>query len=164
MADALDRHHRRSIRLKGYDYSLAGAYFVTISTQDRVCVFGDVVAGVMRLNEAGRMVSTEWGALLSPVSRRRSGRVRRDAQSHPRHHSFCRAGVGRGAPCGRPRRCAKQDNRQQGNHKGCPYVRGRGGCVQITGHGRIHARRQDEGMAGLPQAFVATQLLRTHHP
>ena len=63
MADALDRHHRRSIRLKGYDYSLAGAYFVTISTQDRVCVFGDVMAGVMRLNEAGRMVSTEWGAL-----------------------------------------------------------------------------------------------------
>jgi putative transposase len=65
MADALDRHHRRSIRLKGYDYSLAGAYFVTISTQDRVCVFGDVVAGVMRLNEAGRMVSTEWDTLLA---------------------------------------------------------------------------------------------------
>jgi hypothetical protein len=63
MADALDRHHRRSIRLKGYDYSLAGAYFVTISTQDRVCVFGDVVAGVIRLNEAGRMVSTEWDTL-----------------------------------------------------------------------------------------------------
>jgi len=50
--------------LKGYDYSLAGAYFVTISTQDRGCVFGDVVAGVMRLNEAGQMVSTEWDALL----------------------------------------------------------------------------------------------------
>src|SRR5437870_3556700 len=65
MADSLDRHHRRSIRLKGYDYSLAGAYFVTISTQDRVCVFGDVVEGVMRLNEAGWMVSTEWDALLA---------------------------------------------------------------------------------------------------
>jgi putative transposase len=64
MADNLDRSHRRSIRLKGYDYSLAGAYFVTISTQDRGCVFGDVVAGVMRLNEAGQMVSTEWDALL----------------------------------------------------------------------------------------------------
>jgi REP element-mobilizing transposase RayT len=49
--------------LKGYDYSLAGAYFVTISTQDRGDVFGDVVAGVMRLNEAGWMVSTEWDAL-----------------------------------------------------------------------------------------------------
>ena len=65
MADDPDRHHRRSIRLKGYDYSLAGAYFVTISTQDRVCVFGDVVAGVMRLNEAGQMVSTMWDALPS---------------------------------------------------------------------------------------------------
>jgi REP element-mobilizing transposase RayT len=64
MADDLDRAHRRSIRLKGYDYALAGAYFVTISMQDRGCVFGDVVAGVVRLNEAGQMVSTEWDALL----------------------------------------------------------------------------------------------------
>jgi REP element-mobilizing transposase RayT len=63
MADDPDRHHRRSIRLKGYDYSLAGAYFVTISTQDHVCVFGAVVEGIMCLNEAGRMVSTEWDAL-----------------------------------------------------------------------------------------------------
>ena len=63
MADGPDRHHRRSIRLKGYDYSLAGVYFVTISTQDRVCVFGDVVEGVMCLNEAGRMVATVWDAL-----------------------------------------------------------------------------------------------------
>jgi REP element-mobilizing transposase RayT len=49
--------------LKGYDYALAGAYFVTISTQDHVCVFGDVVEGVMCLSDAGLMVSTEWGAL-----------------------------------------------------------------------------------------------------
>ncbi len=35
-------HHRRSIRLPGYDYSQAGAYFVTIVTQDRACLFGDV--------------------------------------------------------------------------------------------------------------------------
>ena len=63
MADDPDRHQRRSIRLKGYDYAMAGAYFVTISTQDRVCVFGDVVEGIMRLNEAGRMVSAVWDAL-----------------------------------------------------------------------------------------------------
>lgn len=36
-------HHRRSIRLKGYDYSQAGAYFITIVTQGRECVFGEVV-------------------------------------------------------------------------------------------------------------------------
>lgn len=54
------RHDRRSIRLKGYDYAQAGAYFVTIVTQDRACLFGDVVDGEMRLNAAGRMVVAEW--------------------------------------------------------------------------------------------------------
>jgi hypothetical protein len=46
------RHHRRSIRLKGYDYSQAGAYFVTICTQDMECLFGDIDDGAMRLNDA----------------------------------------------------------------------------------------------------------------
>ena len=40
-----ERHHRRSIRLKGYDYSQAGAYFVTCCTDRRVCIFGEVVEG-----------------------------------------------------------------------------------------------------------------------
>ncbi|WP_156782232.1 hypothetical protein [Acidihalobacter aeolianus] len=35
-----DHHHRRSLRLKDYDYAQAGAYFVTICTQDRACLFG----------------------------------------------------------------------------------------------------------------------------
>lgn len=35
-------HHRRSIRLKGYDYALAGLYFVTICCQDRACLFGEI--------------------------------------------------------------------------------------------------------------------------
>ena len=51
-----DIHHRRSIRLPGYDYAQPGAYFVTICTQDRISFFGDVVEGVMHLNNAGRMV------------------------------------------------------------------------------------------------------------
>ena len=55
-----DKHHRRSIRLKGYDYSQAGAYFVTICTQDRECLFGDIVDGEMRLNDAGHMVRDVW--------------------------------------------------------------------------------------------------------
>jgi len=58
-----DRHHRRSIRLRGYDYSQAGAYFVTICTQGRQCCFGDIVDGEMHLNDAGRMVWAEWHAL-----------------------------------------------------------------------------------------------------
>jgi len=55
-----ERHHRRSVRLRGYDYSQAGAYFVTICTPDRACLFGDVADGVMRLNDAGRVVERCW--------------------------------------------------------------------------------------------------------
>ncbi len=51
---------RRSIRLRGYDYGQAGAYFVTICTQDRARVFGVVVDGQMRLSAAGRMVDEAW--------------------------------------------------------------------------------------------------------
>ena len=56
-------HHRRSIRLHGYDYSRAGAYFVTICTQNRECLFGKIENGNMRLNDAGRMVQTTWNEL-----------------------------------------------------------------------------------------------------
>jgi hypothetical protein len=56
-------HHRRSIRLKGYDYSQAGAYFITLCTQGRACLFGKVVNGEMRLNDAGRMVLAECSRL-----------------------------------------------------------------------------------------------------
>ena len=53
-------HHRRSIRLKDYDYRQAGDYFVTVCTQNRECLFGDVADGEMRLNEAGRMTIKTW--------------------------------------------------------------------------------------------------------
>ncbi|MEW5830800.1 MAG: transposase [Chloroflexota bacterium] len=53
-------HHRRSIRLKGYDYAQAGSYFVTIVTFQRECLFGDVVDGEMRLNDFGKIVQWEW--------------------------------------------------------------------------------------------------------
>jgi putative transposase len=49
---------RKSLRLPGFDYARAGAYFVTIVTQGRLPLFGAVVAGGMRLNAAGEMVST----------------------------------------------------------------------------------------------------------
>ncbi|MGB8980474.1 MAG: transposase [Anaerolineales bacterium] len=57
------KHHRRSIRLKGYNYVLAGAYFVTIVTQGRECLFGEIVEGKMILNEAGQMVVKWWNEL-----------------------------------------------------------------------------------------------------
>ena len=55
-----ERHHRRSIRLKEYDYSQVGAYFITIVTQDRACLFGEIMDGKMHLNDAGRMVEKGW--------------------------------------------------------------------------------------------------------
>ena len=54
------RHHRRSIRLRGYDDTQAGAYFVTICTHRRVLLFGQVVDGEMMLNEWGKIVWEEW--------------------------------------------------------------------------------------------------------
>jgi REP element-mobilizing transposase RayT len=54
------RPNRRSIRLTGYDYTQPGAYFVTICTQDRACLSGEVVDGVMVLNAIGQIVDDEW--------------------------------------------------------------------------------------------------------
>jgi REP element-mobilizing transposase RayT len=58
------KHHRRSIRLKEYDYSQAGAYYVTIDVQNRECLFGEIVDYEMILNEAGKMIDEQWNALL----------------------------------------------------------------------------------------------------
>jgi REP element-mobilizing transposase RayT len=53
--------------LQGYDYSQAGVYFVTICTQNRQCLFGDILDGEMRLNDAGWVVADEW--IKTPVIR-----------------------------------------------------------------------------------------------
>lgn len=58
-------HHRKSIRLSGYDYAQAGAYFVTIVTWQRDCLFGEVVDGVMICSQAGKIVEWEWQNLAS---------------------------------------------------------------------------------------------------
>jgi putative transposase len=55
--------HRRSPRLRGYDYGLAGVYFVTICTQERMLCFGRVADDLMLLSPAGLMVQEVWGAL-----------------------------------------------------------------------------------------------------
>jgi REP element-mobilizing transposase RayT len=53
-------HHRRSIRLKGYDYRQAGGYFVTLVAQGREMLFGEVVNGEMVLNNFGKIVAETW--------------------------------------------------------------------------------------------------------
>ena len=59
-----DIHHRRSVRLKGYDYSQAGLYFVTICTQNRLCLFGKIKESNLQLNDAGIMIEHQWQELI----------------------------------------------------------------------------------------------------
>ncbi len=66
-------HHRRSIRLREYDYSQAGLYFVTIVTQGRVSLFGEVVDGEMRLNQVGMIVQKWWDAIPGHFSNVETG-------------------------------------------------------------------------------------------
>jgi putative transposase len=56
-------HHRQSIRLKGYDYSQAGAYFITICTKNRLHHFGEVQNGEMILSEFGKIALEQWNEL-----------------------------------------------------------------------------------------------------
>jgi len=53
-------HHRRSIRLKGYDYTSEGGYFITMVTHQRLPLFGEVVDGEMRLNDLGIIARDTW--------------------------------------------------------------------------------------------------------
>ena len=53
-------HHRRSIRIKEYDYSQAGLYFITICCRDRICRFGKIENGEMILNDLGKIVMQCW--------------------------------------------------------------------------------------------------------
>jgi putative transposase len=57
------QHHRRTIRLKGYDYAQPGVYFVTICVQARECVLGNVVGDQMALNDVGRIADQFWPAV-----------------------------------------------------------------------------------------------------
>jgi putative transposase len=53
-------HHRKSIRLQGYNYSLEGEYFVTICTKDKECIFGEVNGEEVRLSTIGEIAKRCW--------------------------------------------------------------------------------------------------------
>ena len=55
-----DQHKRQSIRLKGYDYSRSGFYFITICCYQRECLFGKITDGQIKLNNFGELVKQEW--------------------------------------------------------------------------------------------------------
>ena len=54
------KHHRRSIRLQGYDYTQSGAYYITMVTVQRQHLFGEVVNAELKLNQAGQIAHDEW--------------------------------------------------------------------------------------------------------
>lgn len=58
-----DHHHRRSIRLRGYDYTQSGAYFITICAQDRACLFADIDDVGVHLTAIGEIVLSCWEAI-----------------------------------------------------------------------------------------------------
>ena len=61
-------HHRRSIRLKGYDYSQAGLYFITICIQKKTCLFGNINNDEMNVNVAGEMIGKWYRELENKFS------------------------------------------------------------------------------------------------
>jgi REP element-mobilizing transposase RayT len=75
------KHHRRSIRLPGYDYSQPGAYFITMVTQRRECLFGEILNGEIKLNDTGRTVWEVWNSLPARYPQIRLG----TAQVMPNH-------------------------------------------------------------------------------
>lgn len=120
-----DIHHRRSIRLRGYDYSSAGAYFVTFCVHGRECLFGDIADGEMRPNGAGRMVAEVWQNLPG-----RFPLVELDEfVVMPNHFHGIVIISGRGEPCVRPpldvaKPCVRPDLiavEKPGDHKDRPY-------------------------------------------
>jgi putative transposase len=56
-------HHRRLTRLKEYDYSQSGGYFITICTQNRSCLFGEIDNDKMMVNQYGEVVQISWNEL-----------------------------------------------------------------------------------------------------
>ena len=54
------RHHRRSIRLTGYDYAQAGEYYVTLCVKDRDCILGEILQNEVRLSRIGEIVKQCW--------------------------------------------------------------------------------------------------------
>jgi putative transposase len=68
------KHHHRSIRLQGYDYAQAGAYFVTLVTYQRDALFGEIIDGEMKLNRKGEIVQEEWFASVN---------IRKEIRLHP---------------------------------------------------------------------------------
>jgi len=82
---------RRSIRLREYDYTRPGAYFVTVCSHRHECLFGDVSDGEVALSEYGQIVADEWARSAKIRDELRLG----DFIVMPNHlHGIVRLGAG----------------------------------------------------------------------
>ncbi|MFO7983355.1 MAG: transposase [Desulfuromonadales bacterium] len=121
-----ETHHRRSIRLQGYDYSRAGAYFVTICVQGWRCLFGEVANNGMVLNEGGKMVRHTW---LNLGDRFQNLTVDEFIVMPNHFHGIIFLTDRRGEPCVRP--FVQNDSANQGDHKDRPYGTSAGSVGRI---------------------------------
>src|SRR5215470_15492342 len=120
MAQSPIKYRRRALRLRDYDYKQVGAYFVTLCTQERACLFGVIQDGKIWLNDAGRTIEKWWFEL-----NRKFPMVETDEFAIMPNHfhgvaiitdvpvgaDLCRPCTGRRTPnpAGRTRRCAPTD-------------------------------------------------------
>ncbi len=70
MKPVFDAEHdnRQSTRMKGYDYTLPGAYFVTIISQSRICLFGDIKKGDILYSKVGQSIHESWCSIPGKFS------------------------------------------------------------------------------------------------
>ncbi|MDL1968196.1 MAG: transposase [Deltaproteobacteria bacterium] len=127
--------NRQSIRLRKYDYSKAGAYFVTICTQNKKCFFGNMVNDEMVLNDAGQMINIIWNEL--PINY--PGVNIDEFQIMPNHVHGIIILVGAG-PCACPEMTDHIDMDQS----------------QITGQSRKFDKGQPRGDKGQPRGVAPT--------
>ena len=107
-----DIHHRHSIRLKNYDYSEEGYYFVTICVNNRSNSFGGITAGKMVFNNVGQMIFDIW----DEIPKYYGGIDIDEFQIMPNHiHGIVIVGA---APCGRPEPDGEHETKQQGQARG----------------------------------------------
>jgi REP element-mobilizing transposase RayT len=92
-------NRRRSMRIQGWDYSQEGVYFITICTQDKEYLFGEIVADLMHLNASGEMVLQTWEELPE-----RFPMMEMDARVVMPNHFHGIVVIRRGEPCVRPER------------------------------------------------------------
>ena len=140
----LNQTPRKKLRLKNYDYSKAGLYFITISVQNKLCLFWKIENNKMKIFESGKMIEKYWLELENKFE---------NVKLHnfvvmPNHfhgileiveqNKKCDCKICRGTPCGYPDNDIDNDNNIsldndiewnninsniQGTHKGCPYNR-----------------------------------------